>query len=273
MLNPIESAMVDVFHTIPWQILEVALRTANERYHESNHIAAFISQHIIKERIMKDINISGGLIKTVVLKPAWIERMTPDHMGLAGDDGPFTVYRIPPEARDNLPISGVLGIQYPYNTFGGNGVADLQLGTGGYNLTEQIDQVLNSYTLGTPRNHPAVDLLSGDLVKLCPTQYAQQHWLLTIRTHFDEALTSIYQAQIPVFGKLVLYATQQWCYTNLIIDVDRAHMETGADIGAFKTVLEEYRDARTLYDETLVAWRGASMLPGAVRRRLLKYQL
>jgi len=273
MHNPIDLAICHVVNNIPPQILEVALRTANKRYNEENHLAAFISEHIIDGRVRKEINISGGHVKTIALRSEWIERSRSEHAGFAGDDGPYTLYRIPPEFRDNMPISNVLSIQYPYNTYLGGGVGDLNLGTGGYNMNEMIQEVLNSYTLSTPRNHPVCRVLAGDLIKLTPSQYANQNWLLTVRINYDSAMTSLHAAAIPVFQELCLQAMRQWCYTNLYIDIDRAYMETGVDIGTFKEVLQSYSDAGQLYKEEMIKWRGVAQMDPSVRMRYIHYQL
>lgn len=273
MNNPIDMALTKTVHSIPPQILDVAMRTANRRWKESNHIASFICQHIIQDRVYKDCNLSAGMVKTIALRNEWIETGYMEHGGYAGDDGPYTLYRIPAQFRDNMPITNVLSIQYPYNTYLGGGIGDMALGSGGFNLVEQLDQVLNSYTLATPRNHPTVRLMSGDLVKLTPSQYANQNWLLTVMINYDPQFTNLHNSAVPVFQNLVMLATKQWCYNNLYIDVDRAYMETGVDIGAFKTVLETYADAGQLYDEELLKWRGVGNMDPTRRARLLQFML
>jgi hypothetical protein len=70
-----------------------------------------------------------------------------------------------------------------------------------------------------------------------------------------------------------MLAIKQWCYTNLLIDIDRAFVETGADIGAFKSLIEGYADAGQMYQEEMIKWRGAVLLSPEMRERLLMYQL
>ena len=273
MHNALDIALTEVVNNIPPQILEVALRTYNRRYNHHATLAVFITKAIIEDRVLKLCNLSAGSVKTIPLRTEWIEPTRSEHSGRAGDDGPFTLYRIPPEARDFKPITNVLSCQYPFNTYMGGGFGDIQWGTGGYTLADQIDEILNSYTLATPRNHPTARQISGDLIKLTPSQYASQSWLLTVRLAYDKNFTSLHESAIPTLAKLIMLATRQWCYNNLIIDVDRAVQETGMDINSFKTIIEEYRDASQQFEETLVQWKGTALLDPEVRRRLLIYQI
>lgn len=273
MYNPTDLALTEVVNNIPPQILEVALRTYNRRHNESCTLTTFIMKAIVKDRVLKLCNLSAGEIKTIALRPAWVENVPSEHEAYAGDDGPYTLYRIPPEYRDNLPMTGVLSVQYPFNTYLGGGLGNLQVGTGGYTLVDQIDQILNSYTLATPRNHPVARLLSGDLVKITPSQYAMQTWLLTVRLAYNDQFTNLHESSAKTLAKLIVLATKQWCYTNLIVDIDRAVQETGADIGVIKQIVEEYRDAGQQFEEQLIQWQGCALLTPEARRRLLIYQL
>lgn len=273
MQYPLDHAITKVCTEIPPQILEVAINHANKKFHESNNLTEFIINKIINFRVLKDCNLTAGQVKTIPLQVGWIEEMPSDHKSFAGDDGPWTVYRIPPEARDNKAISQVMTVQFPYITYQSTGIANADVASGGYSLVDQIDQVINSHTLATPRNHPVVTLLSGDLVKLTPSQYTRQNWLLTCRINYDETFNNLHDAAVPILSKMVMLATKQWIYTNLIIDIDRAVQETGIDIGTFRSIIESYNDAGTQYDEQFLLWRGTSSMDPEYRRRMLWYQL
>ena len=273
MYNPTDIALTEVVHNIPPQILEVALRKYNYTNNTSLTLAGFICKAIIHDRVVKMCNLSAGQIKTIPLRLEWMESRPSEHQGYAGDDGPYTLFRIPPSARDNLPITGVISIQYPYNTYLGGGIGDLNMGTGGYNLNDQIDEILNSYTLANPRNHPTARALNGDLVQITPSQYAHQSWLLTVRLAYNDQFTNLHESSARTLAKLVVLATKQWCYNNLIVDIDRAVQECGADIPTIRSIVEEYRDANEKFDEQLTQWQGCAHLDPALRGRLFLYQI
>lgn len=266
--------MLRITQNIPQPILVIAKNHFNKESHKNYTITSFIQEHIMTRIVLPEANLSGGKIKTIPLRNEWLERTPGDHGGYAGDDGPYSIFRIPPEARDNKPISNLLTIQYPYNTYLGGGVNSSDIGQGGYCLVDQVDEVLNSYTLARPRNHPTGKLLSGDLIKITPTQYSVQNWLMTVRIDFDASFTNLNDHALPVLADLVMYATKQWIFTNLMIDIDRAAMETGADIGSIKSIIEGYSDAGQQYAETMQKWRGASgFMDAEYRRMMMFYQL
>ncbi len=274
MDNPFQIVMLRITQNIPKDLLTIAVRHFNKENHKNYTITSFIQEHIMARIVLPEANLSGGLIKTIPLQNSWIETTSMDHGGYAGDDGPYSLYRIPPEVRDNKPISNLLSIQYPYNTYLGGGVNSSDIGLGGYCLVDQLDEVLNSYTLARPRNHPVGRLLSGDLVRITPTQYSVQNWLMTCRIDFDSTFTNLNAHAIPVLADLVMYAMKQWIHTNLMIDIDRAAVETGADIGTIKSIVEGYADAGQQYAETMVKYRGAAgFLDPDYRRRLMVYQI
>ena len=273
MNYPLDTCIMQVVSNIPPEILELGIRYANKKFHRYENLTEFICNQIINDNVLKELNLVTGQVKTIVLKSTWIENMQGDHGGYAGDDGPNTVFRIPPEARDNKPVSQVMTVQFPYITYQSSGIANADVASGGYSLVDQVDNIINSYTLSTPRNHPVVTLLSGDLVKLTPSQYTRQNWLLTCRIAYDETFNNMPDSHIRLLAKLVELKTKQWLYTNLIVSVDRAVVETGVDIGTIKSIIEEYKDASQQYEEVFLKFRGASNIDPEYRRRLLYYML
>lgn len=273
MNYPLDHAIMSVASKIPPQILEIALRHSNKKYHQNNNLTEWICNKIINYRVLKDVNLTAGQVKTIILKPSWIESTTRDHEAYAGDDGPWTIYRIPPDVRDNKSISQVMTVQFPYHTYQSTGIANADVASGGWSLVDQVDQIINSYTNAIPRNHPLVTLMSGDLVKLTPSQYTRQFWLLTCRINYDETFNNLPDSSIRILSDLVLFATRSWIYNNLIVEIDRSVQETGMDIGTIRSIVEGYANAEEQYEEAYLKFRGASVLDPEYRRRLYFYML
>lgn len=272
MANAIEMVMAEVNAEIPPQILHMALVTANRRFTVFSNIQQFILQKIIRERVLIECNLIGGKPKSIVLQQKFLETTIKELEGFAGGDGGFDVYRIPPEYRDGMPIAQVIGVQYPYGT-SNSGVSGLDVNRGGYNMIDQASEVLNSYTLSSPRNHPTAELLSGDLIKIIPSMYSHCNWLLTCRIAYDDVFTNLHTSAFDTLSDMVVAATKAWIYTNLMIDIDRAAVECGQDIGTVRSIIEEYRDANQQYKELRPKWNAASLLEPSIRRRMLIYQL
>ncbi len=262
-----------VFASIQPQILQMAMFTANKHFKVCNNAQEFIMQKIIRERVLDELNLTGGKFKKIVLKSSYMEKTSLDLAGWAGDDGGFDLYRIPPEARDGLPMIHCISVQYPYAATSVNGTGALGQQSAGYDLTSQIDQVLNSYTLARPLNSPVGQVLSGDLIKLFPSQYSFVGYVVTVRLALDETFEQVQPSAVEALAELVTLATKVWCYNNLIVDIDRAAMECGADIGKIKEILEEYRDSNQMYKEAKPAWFAAQQLDSDVRQRLYMYSL
>ena len=272
MNNALNFAMQEVCSTIPPEILEVALRTYNYKHHENATLSVFLMKEIIEGRVLNHCNLSGGQVKTFPMRPEYLEKVNLDHKGFAGDDGPYSFFRIPPEVRENRPITAILAVQYPVNTFASNsGVSDLSFGVGGLSLTDQVYEVLNSYTLSTPRNHPIGILKAGDLIEISPSQYTFQPWLVTVRIAYDKSFQNLSNHAVPILANLVVLATKQWVWTNCTIGIDRAVQESGCDIGTFRATVDEYRDAGQLFQEELIKWRGTTNMDDKVRHQLIYF--
>ena len=273
MNYPLDICIMNVVSEIPPQILDLAVRRSNMRFHEDNNLTEWICKRIIENRVLKDVNLVAGQVKTIVLLPAWLEYLPSEHGGYAGDDGPNTVYRIPPEARDGKPISQVMTLQFPYITYQSSGIANADVASGGFSFVDQVDQVINSYNLATPRNHPVVRLLAGDIVQIVPSQYTRQHWLLTCRINYDETFNNMHESSILTLSDMTVAATKHWIYTNLIVDVDRAVQETGMDLPTIRSIIEEYKDGSQQYRDARMMFRGTSTMDPETRRRLYFFSL
>lgn len=269
MVNPFQVIMSRVCQNIPKPILQVALKKYNDENHTAYTITSFVQEVFLTRIILPEMNLTGGLLKTIPLRTEWIEHTPGDHAGYAGDDGPYSLFRVPPEARDNKPISCIVSIQYPYNTYLGGGVNSSDIGLGGYCLVDQVDEVLNSYTLARPRNHPTARLLSGDLIRISPSQYSVQNWLMTCRIDFDSSFNNLHHNAVIPLAKATVLAIKHWCHTNLLIDIDRAWMETGQDIGVFKSTIEGWADAKDQYEEAMVELHGSQFMDPQYWKELL----
>ena len=273
MNRPLDYAISKVLMIIPDDIIQLAVKKANAKYHVNNNANTWLVNEVIQKHVLKDVNLVSGQIKTISMRQTWVETMTSEHENYAGDDGPYTLFRIPPEYRENKPINHVLSAQFPYIAYQSSGIGDASITSSGYTVADQAENVLNSWTLAHPRNHPVATLLSGDLIKLTPTQYSRQNWLLTVRIGYDETFMNMHDSQLRPLAELLLQATRITIRRELIIDIDRAEVETGMDIGAIKNEIDSYSDAVDKYDEALKKFKGSANLDPEYRRRLYAYML
>lgn len=273
MNRPLDYAIGKVLMHIPEDVINLAVKKSNYKLHVNNNSNAWIVNEVVQKYVLKDVNLVSGQIKTISMRQSWIEDMPSEHENFAGDDGPYTLFRIPPEYRDNKPINHVLSAQFPYIAYQSSGIADASVTSSGYTIVDATENVVNSWTLASPRNHPVATLLSGDLIKLTPTQYSRQNWLLTVRISYDETFMNMHDSHLRQLAELLLQATRMIIRKELIIDIDRAEVETGMDIGAIKNEIDSYSDASDKYDEALKKFKGSANLDPEYRRRLYTYML
>ena len=230
-----------------------------------------VLEKIIQDRVLKDLNIYGGKIKRIALLPQYREHMAYDQHDAYMHTGPFSLYRIPPEEREGLPIIEVHGLTYRGNYAGyvpnANGWA------GGVNLQTLGQAVMDSHTFASSPPKPNVELLSGDLVRLIPSQHSQILWILTCRIAYDESFTNLNTSSLETFQDLCLAATKAWIYTNTIVALDKGYIAAGYEVGEMKRTIDTYSDAAQRYRELKTEMVGAMNLdPGRVHE-LLAYIL
>ena len=268
MNNAIDLALNTITHEIPPDVLKYAF--ANREPEERTwSVQQMVLDKVIQDRVLKDMNIHGGKIKRIVLLPQYKEEMKYDiHDGYM-HTGPFSLFRIPPDEREGLPIVEVHGLTYRGNYAGyvpnANGWA------GGVNLNTLGQAVLDSHTFASSPPKPNVELLSGDLVRLMPSQHSQIMWVMSCRLAYDKEFTNLNTSALETFQDLCLEATKSWIYNNTIIALDKGYVESGYEIGEMKRTIDTYADSKQRYRELRTEMAGAMNLDPGKMFELLSY--
>lgn len=270
MINPIDIALTRIKSTIPPEILEFAFQKRNQ-YEEVFPIDEMLLIKVIRARCIKDMSIYGGRHKKIVLRREFMEKLERNKDDLYLHTGGFSLFRIPPEEREGLPISEVMSVEYfgPYGNYLPNAP--------GYSFSPTITTigaaVLDSHTFRQAPPVPRAILLSGDLVKLMTSQWTNIRWVLNCRLSYDENLTNLNTSAIEPFADLCVYATQAYIYTNVVISLDKAFIQGGYQIGQFKNIIDSYADANQHYNEQLQQVVGGTMLDPERLEMLLPYMV
>jgi len=263
MHSTLTNILARVTHTIHPELLNLGMRIAQRYGDPVNNTTEFVLKKILRERVLLDCNISGGPIKYIVLRLKWKENVFPELTPYAMDDGGFDLYRIPPEARDNLPLTQVIRVSYPYSTVGD--VATVYANEGQYSVLAAANSMLDSFTLASEANPPLCSLLSGDIVKIFPSQNSHIDWVLTCRTSYDENFSNLDVSAVRTICKLTELAVKAYIHTNLYISIDRAAQEFGVDVSTIRQAVEDCRDANQMYDEQLNQWQGTALMDPEAR--------
>lgn len=265
MINGVENALRKIFQTIPKPILTAAFTP--EQYSVS--LDKRIHDEIIIGRVIGDCNIEAGKLKKIRLKQEWVERTSDPELSPMGESG---IYRIPIEAREGRPIVAVLDITFPETIMSANvGYPAAFDNYSGNTLGTLMDTMLESHTLSRGVVMPTPILKGSDMVKLDPPGTYIDAWSLNCRLGYDVNFTGLSMSAIGMLQEMIINATKSYIWTKLIVDIDRAYLSSGQEIGVFKSIVEEYKDASERYDDAKKRFKGASALdPELYRYMVLK---
>lgn len=268
MNSPLEIALVRIHSTIPPELLEYAFANRELR-NEVVSMDEMILQKVIRYRVIKDMNIDGGKFKEILLRREYMERLHFNQDDYNMHTGKWSVYRIPPEAREGRPIAEVMNLRFR------GAYAGFQPYTAGYNaganITTIAQAVLDAHTFQTSPPVPSIELLSGDLVRLWPSQHHGTLWTMCCRLAYDECLTNLNTSAILPFAELCVFAVQAYIFINTTIMLDKAYIMNGYQVGQFKVIIDSYADANTKYEDKLKEVAGAMFLDPSRLQSLLPY--
>lgn len=257
MNNAIDIALTRIKASIPPEILEYAFSQRDVR-EEVLPIDEIILQRVIRGRVLKDMNLTGGYYKKIMLRREYLEKLDRNIDDARMNTGRYALYRIPPEEREGRSINEVISLEY-YGPYNGH-LPTLHGYPAGANIPSITGHILDSHTLASTPPKPTVVLQAGDLVKLYPAQLSVVHWVMNCRLAFDDDLNNLNTSAINPFARLCVTATEAYIYNTLMITVDQAQVQAGRAIGAFKQKIDEYQNANQRYEEELKDLDGAMAL-------------
>lgn len=269
MNNAMELALIRINSTIPAEILQHAFRV-RDPWERNLPLEQVVIKRVIHYRVLKDINVFGGKATEIVLQPEYLEKIEMTNDDAVSRTGPFSLYRIPPAARENAPIVEVHALNYSgnYSSFMPN-----QVWRGASSAPAAAEAVLDSHTFASSPPKPQVQLLSGDLVKLTPSQHATVPWVMYCRIAYDPEFTNLNTTAMETFSKVCEHAVKAYIYNKLVIEINRAFLEHGVDLGVFKEIIDRYADSEERYNELISEMNGAVILDPARMGNILQYML
>ena len=268
MNNALDIALTRIRATIPQEILAYAF-TSRELREETFPIDQLIIEKVIRPRVLKDMNISGGYQKKIMLRREYIEPMERNIDDARQNTGRFAIYRIPPREREGRAITEVISLEY-YGPYNGH-LPTLYGYPAGANVPSLAGHILDSHTLASTPPKPTVILMAGDLVKLIPSQLSNINWMMNCRLAFDENFNNLNTSAISPFADLCVLAVQAYIYNLTMVTLDKAFISGGYAIGAFKLQIDQYQDANQRYLEQLKVVDGAMALDPARLNALLPF--
>lgn len=239
-MNPINKALGDLKFKVPKAILELAflpkIPFGAARHRSLVSLDYSIREAVIEAIVLVDCNLSGGVEITVPLV-----NIRPEY---AADYK--VIWRIPLEMTQNRPITRVYSL-----IFGRGGVPTLATPYGqGLSALEDAAKGLLTSQTPIPQISIANIQLIGENVVMAHMNVAPTPQLyLRCRIENDPELNNLPPTSVLAFSKLVEYAAKAYIYNLLYLDLDRAELAGGSDLGRFTSIIESYADSETLYQE------------------------
>lgn len=269
MINAFDNCLRLVYASIPLEILEVAFRPRD--YQVS--LDARIKDVIISGRVLPDCNVNAGKIKRIPLYACMVEYTLPDPgYNSVTNPSASSLYRVPPQARENRDIVGIIDLSFPYDYTGYNG-AQQGFCNNGNSLSGLAGAVLDSHTHQNACLTPNPILMPNNMVLINPTNAFLSDWTLVCRLGYDEEFTSLSRSSVLALGRLVLTATKAYIWTNLTIRIDQAVLSGGQELGQFKNIVDEYRSSHDQYKDDLTKFNASALFDPIAVRYLVKSML
>ena len=268
MIDAVRSALTHIYNVIPMPILEATFKP----YEYNTSIDNLILSKVLLARVRDDISLRGGKILKIILNQNWCEYTSSPSPYALGISGSYTVFTIPPEARDNRDISCVLSVRFPYTLGTSNSCSFYNNNTiKGNTLSGLACAALQAQTGANQLSTPQAYVLPGNVIKLDPPQYNFVPWQVTTRLIYDDNFSGMDVSSIRPFCLLAEYATKAYIYTNLIMLIESNMVVKGAELGIVKDIVSGYQDANEKYEEQLIAMGGAQLYePDRLRNILLR---
>ena len=263
-MNPISKAVSEIKFRIPREIL-------NEIFTEKQYnlrmspvgIDEQIINKVLRARVLVDCDLVGGTEAIVSLD------------GLSYDltDRYMCVYRIPKDRTQGRSITSVLSLSYLSPSVA-NSIND----NGSFKACSVNPMLLagnammNAMGNVTVPSTARVQLIGENTVLVTEHTVASGIGYIRCILANDEYLSHIQMRSIPAFCRLCELAVKAYIYNEYFIRLDQGKVYGGFEIGAFKTTVEKYEDAETMYQEFLTTkWqRVAFMNDTQTHERYLK---
>lgn len=270
MKNVVNTLLRNIYYKIPNEILTEAFRKV--MMNSNRTLDSVIKQHIIIDIVLMNCNLYAGKTKSLVLYENYGKQID-DKMLMAAFDGCYGVYTIPPEARENRPITAVLDIAYP-TTLALYGVFP-NTASVGRSVTNGIDQALGSFTHTPAYTTPVPMLIDGDagIIQLSPPAAVHVDWVLSCMLAYDKEFANISLNMLPSLRDMVEYATKAYIHNALFIQLNQGYLQGGLQLEAIRGTIESYSTANDIFEEKLRKFRGASNFSQDAFRNLMSLMI
>lgn len=237
-MNNVDLCLNEVYNTIPCEILNAVF------YHEELSIRENLKREIWDKILLLDLDAYGGEKIDVML-----EGLNYDINIHAGKQ--YRTYKIPKTLTRNKIITSVLNIThtpYFYNAMYNTGYTLNNAINPAKASAQRAFNALNAShnTIVTEIKLIGINLVCGHFPNIW---YGSDTFKMQCIVQNDETLNNYDIKGMDVIVNMFVLATKRYIYNKLAIKVDQGITIGGYEIGTFKELLDEYKDAAEEYNE------------------------
>ena len=248
MTDAVSYAMNRLRRVFPIEILiKTFISTIQHRTKLPISLDHRIREEIIEKVIRVDLNLMGGTEVRVPLGPLPREIVNMHN----------TIYRIPKDMTNGRSITQVVHIAYGENhgiNYGGtHTVRNSQ-------LMDAAAKMMNSNRAIPVLQTSTATIIGENTILVTDHSPTIGNMVLRCKVDYDDNFTQLIARSVLHFAKLVELATKSFIYTTLVINMDRAFIESGGELGRFATLVEGFESSQDEYDEYLMTtWSKVSI--------------
>lgn len=243
IMNPISKAISDIKRVIPREVLNRAfLRPESGLFATATQsIDDAIRTIVIWGRVLEDTNLVGGA--EIRIELTGMPYSQPDNLR--------RVYRIPKEKTGGRTIMSALNVSFGSSLYMASSAGMASQGCGSSTLTDLAQALLSSGQNIPDVSEASVQIIGENVIMVELGNYHPHFLYLRCVVSHDPYLTHLQLRSYIDFSKLCTLAVKAHVYTTLIVQMGDGQLQGGQQLGVFKDIVDEYRDANELYEEFL----------------------
>lgn len=261
-MGAVQFAADRICRVMPWEILDYTYVQKDDwRNQYPKTFESIITDNVIRQRVIRDIDTAGGLQIVLPLDDygITIEQVTLNNY----------VINVPLEATQGRFITSVLsviagtvnnyGISYN-GQWGAHSANQMRRMSCGWNpASEGLRTGMDVYTPMNILSTANVTFLQPNVLLLQNVQPASFPLSLRCFLSHDPELTNIKMETYNDFAKLCTYAAQADIYRRTVIRMDRGATAQGQELGSIKDYIDRFSDSEQTYMEYFEnTWMGVA---------------
>lgn len=243
-MNALIYAINEIKYQIPEEVLYAAINC--DETPETINLTSLdnkIMQKIIKNRVLIDANIVGGIEAIIPL-----QNIQPSY-----SESYYTIYYIPPDLTGNKEIISALSITNlpgkgffgPHNVFYSNTT---------FNAYSNFNAALNvASRVGTAASDMSIthnahlEIVAYNTILVWANYRSLMNYGIRVILENDNNLSNISPRSFKAFSYLCVLAAKSYIYNKLIVKMNSGMLQAGQELGVFKTIVESYENAEEEY--------------------------